>query len=328
MELLLQKISDIYGLQLHHLRKVEEGFLTDNHVLADGMTKYFLKKYRFKNVERIIEIHSAKKYFSNGGIPVIMPINTKGGDSFFEQEGSFYALFPFIEDRQLKDDQITNQAIISLAETLAKIHLLGRDAKIAVSDSFKMWDRDKRLSAIDQILEKIRQIENKSDFDIRAEKNVLFKKNIIESKKEEYESLRFTNDHLIHGDYMLPNVFFDKNDNVSYVFDFEKTQYAPRFFELFRAMIYSTMSDKEVTESAIARTKLFLDSYLKIYPAAKEELVYNFEIYYLKQIHSVWVEEEHYLRNNSRVDELLKSDIIRGNYLANNIEYLKSYLFS
>lgn len=256
-----------------------------------------------------------------------MPINTKDGNSFFELEESFYALFPFIDDRQMQGEQITNKAVISLAETLARMHLLGRDAKIPVSDSFKMWDRQKRLSAIEQILEKISQIKNKSDFDIRAEKNILFKKNIIESKKEEYENLKFNNDHLIHGDYMIQNVFFDGNDNVSYVFDFEKTQYAPRFFELFRAMIYSSFFDKEITEAMVARTKLFLDSYLEIYPATKEDLVENFEMYYLRSAHSVWVEEEHYLRNNDRVDELLKSDIVRVNYLTNNLESLKLFLF-
>lgn len=39
------------------------------------------------------------------------------------------------------------------------------------------------------------------------------------------------------------------------------------------------------------------------------------------------LEEEHYLRNNDRVDELLKSDIIRVNYLTNNLENLKLFLF-
>lgn len=328
MQVILQKISDRYGLQLQHLQKVDQGFLTDNHILTDGAIKYFLKKYRFKNAEKIKEIHSVKNYFSDGGIPVIVPINTKDGNSFFELEESFYALFPFVSDRQMQGEQITDKAVVSLAETLARMHLLGWGAKIPVSDSFKMWDRQKRLSAIEQILEKISQIKDKSDFDTRAERNVLFKKSIIESKKKEYENLKFNNDHLIHGDYMIQNVFFDGDDNVSYVFDFEKTQYAPRFFELFRAMIYSSFFDKEITETMVARTKLFLDSYLKIYPATREELVENFEMYYLRSAHSVWVEEEHYLRGNDRVDELLKSDIIRVNYLTTNLDNLKTYLFN
>ncbi|MEI6345898.1 MAG: aminoglycoside phosphotransferase family protein [bacterium] len=326
MESVLQKITEEYNLNFKVLDKVTQGFLSDNYILADGQKKYFLKKYRFKNKERMSEVHSAKRYFFEGGIPVIMPLLTDSDESFFEHNGSFYALFPFILDHQLKPDEITKDAIVSLGETLARLHLRGKESKLKINEFFRPWDKEERMRGINQILEKISLIENKTDFDIQAEKNILLKKSVIESNNRTYESFNFLNDHLIHGDYMIGNVFFDDQNNVSNVFDFEKTEYAPRFFELFRSMIYTTFFDENITEETLANTKLYLDSYLNIYPMSKEELDDAFTAYYINRSHSYWVEAEHYLRGNTRADELLESDIARMNYFSENFEVLKKYL--
>ncbi|MDO8424060.1 MAG: phosphotransferase [bacterium] len=327
MESLLEKIQEVYELKLEFVEKVTEGFLTENYILAGGSTKYFLKKYRFKDASKIREIHEAKKYFLVGGILVVTPISTSAGESFFEYEGRFYTLFPFISDRQLKDGQITEKAIVSLAQTLARIHLLGRDAKISIDKSFTGWDKQIRLKEIEDILQKISKIEDKTGFDTSAEQNLLLKKRIIESNKQTYEQFSFRNDHLIHGDYMIGNVFFDADDNVSYIFDFEKTQYAPRFFELFRSMIYSTFLGDNVTQDALNLAKLYLNSYLAVYPMSKDELVSGFTAYCLRSAHSLWVEKEHYLLGNTRVDELLQSDILRTNYFSKHFEEMKEFLF-
>jgi len=181
---------------------------------------------------------------------------------------------------------------------------------------------------IEEILQKISEVEHKTSFDIAAEQNLLLKKKIVESNEQTYEQFSFRNDHLIHGDYMIGNVFFDSDDKVSYVFDFEKTQYAPRFFELFRSMIYSTFLGDNVTQDALDRAKLYLDSYLAVYPMSKDELASGFTAYHLRSAHSLWVEKEHYLLGNTRVDELLQSDILRIEYFSKNFEKMKEFLFT
>jgi hypothetical protein len=69
MDSLLKQIAELFGLKLISAEKVTDGFLSDNYILSSAEGKYFLKKYRFKNIERIKEIHSVKEYFFNGGIP-------------------------------------------------------------------------------------------------------------------------------------------------------------------------------------------------------------------------------------------------------------------
>jgi Ser/Thr protein kinase RdoA (MazF antagonist) len=326
MEPLLHKISEIYGFKVDFLEKITQGFLSENYVLTDGAVKYFLKKYRFTNAGRIEEIHRVKKYFSEGGIPVIMPLPTKTGERFFEFENRFYAIFPFVTDRQLEKEQITQKAITSLAETLAQMHLLGRGVKIPVNDFFKGWNKESSLKEIENILIKISDVKEKTLFDVLAKRNVLLKRKIIGSNSQTYNQFNFQNDHLIHGDYTIGNVFFDKDDNVSFVFDFEKTEYAPRFFELFRSMIYSTFFDEEISQDALGRAKLYIDSYRAVYQMPDDEFIAGFTAYYLRATHSVWVESEHYLKGNNRVDQLLKSDALRISYISENFEKMKEYL--
>lgn len=122
MENLISKINHLYGLQLHSSEKVTKGFLSENHILLSDNNKYFLKKYRFDRQERIEEIHSAKKYFADGGIPVILPITNTEGNTFFLFENGYFALFPFVSGIQLERGTLTDTAIISLGKMLGKIH--------------------------------------------------------------------------------------------------------------------------------------------------------------------------------------------------------------
>lgn len=328
IEPVLKNIYKTYNLKLDFVEKVAQGFLSDNYVLSDGGVKYFLKKYRFTNIQRIKEVHSVKQYFNDDGVPVIMPIINKEGETFFESDGNFYTLFSFVEDCQLHGNQVTQRAIVSLAKMLGQIHLLGKKSKLPVNVFFKPWSKENSLKQAELILKKIDSIKDKSVFDLRAEKNVLLKKKLIEGAPRDYDSFNFSNDHLIHGDYMIWNVFFAKNDEVSWVFDFEKTKYSPRYFELFRSMIYSAFLGDAIDQKAIDDSKVYLESYREVYPISKEEIVEGFLAYYIRSIHSLWLEAEHYLKNSTRADELLKSDILRTKYLSEHFKEFRRYLIN
>lgn len=126
MEKLLLKVSGLYGLELKLVRKVESGFLSENYILEGGDIKYFLKKYRFDDQARIEEIHSVKKYFFDGGVPVIFPLQTRDGRTFFPLEGGYYALFPFVDDNQFETEKLADESIDSLGETLGEDTSFGK----------------------------------------------------------------------------------------------------------------------------------------------------------------------------------------------------------
>lgn len=324
---LLDYIKEAYNLGLHYSEKVNKGSLSENHILENEDGKYFLKQYRFDNAEKIEEIHAVKKYFASGGIPVILPFRIKDGKTFFSFGNKYYALFPFVSDIQLERGTLHQTAIISLGEMLGKIHLLGKDARLLVKDKFNPWSKEKTLAKIDQINFEISKKTELDDFDKLALKSIDKKRKLVEQSSISYEDLNLPSDHLIHGDFLDHNVFFGLDGKVSYVFDFEKTSYAPRAWEIFRSMMYSFLSD-DTSENSIQRAKLYIDSYRKVYSVSNDELSRGLKLYYLKSIHGVWSESEHYLNNNNRADKFLETDFRRLQYLSENLHDFENKLLS
>lgn len=327
MDKLLIHINNLYNLELHYLEKVKKGSLSENHILTDGRTKYFLKQYGFDSKDKVEKIHLIKKYFADGGIPIILPIVSKEGDTIFSFENGYYALFPFITDKQLEKSSLVGTAVVSLGEMLGRIHLLGRDAKLPIEERFHPWRKEKSLEKIGLISLKLSKINNLTDFDKLALESIETKRKLIEENPISYEELNLPSNHLIHGDYLDHNVFFRDDNTVSHVFDLEKASYSPRTHELFRSMIYSFLSE-EVNKENIDKAKLYLKSYIEVYPTSKEELKKGLKLSYLKSIHGLWTEGEHYLKNNFRADEFLKTDFRRIKYFSQNYEKFEKELLS
>lgn len=321
MKGILPKINHLYGTNISSSEKVTRGFLSDNYFLSDGKTKFFLKKYRFNNSNRIAEVHASKKYFAEGGIPVILPIPLLDGKTFFEHDGAYYALFPFVEGRHLEKGNLTETSIISLGQMLGKIHLLGKESKLVIDDQFKIENEEKTFKKIEDILVKISEVSLPSDFDKSALETVKMKKKLLLKNTMTFESLGLSCDHLIHGDYLDHNVFFDEEDKVKWVFDLEKTNYSPRTYEIFRSMIYGLLS-ADTTKADLENARKYIDAYSSVYPISKDEIKRGLQLYFVKAIHSFWVESEHYLKGNTRVDNFLFDSHMRIKYLSENLDSL------
>jgi Ser/Thr protein kinase RdoA (MazF antagonist) len=325
MEEILIKINHLYGINVSSSEKVTRGFLSDNYFLSDAKTKFFLKKYRFDSSNRIVEVHASKKYFAEGGIPVILPISLLDGKTFFEYDDAYYALFPFVEGKHIERGELTEAAIISLGKMLGRIHLFGKESKLAIDDRFKIENEEKTFKKIEDILTKISEVSSTSDFDKVALKNVQMKKKLLLGNTMTFNDLGLNCDHLIHGDYLDHNVFFDENDGVKWVFDLEKTNYSPRTYELFRSMVYGLLSS-DITEFDLKNARKYIDAYSSVYPISKDEIKRGLQLYFVKTIHGFWVESEHYLKGNTRVDHFLFDDHKRIKYLSENLDLLVDVL--
>jgi homoserine kinase type II len=321
MDALIAEINTLYGLNLSSPEKVERGFLTENHVLVSGGAKYFLKKYSYPKEEKIKEIHLAKQFFADKGIPIILPMTHKNGSTFFLFEGVYFALFPFVAGRHIESEELSEKAIVSLGRMLAKIHLAGKDSSLPITSRIGTWDKDSFIKKAEVLIEAIEQNKEPSSFDELALRNMTMKKSLIESNTATAESLGLPNDHLIHGDYHEQNVFFTEDDEISDVFDLEKVAYAPRTFEVVRSLMYIFWED-DFTAENIEKGKIYLRAYAERYPISKEELKQGLRLYYLRQLHGFWVETEHYLNHNYRVDQFLESGHNIIKYLSENIDGL------
>ncbi len=122
----------------------------------------------------------------------------------------------------------------------------------------------------------------------------------------------------------MTKTFFDDLDAVSRVFDFEMVAYAPKVFELVRFLMFMFLQ-KDSGNTPTAQAKLYLESYIKIYPISKEEIRTGFTLYYLRMLHGFWAQNEHYIHNNFRVDQFLLAQFNSIKYLFKHLEELKNF---
>lgn len=314
---LKNKLSELYNISATSLEPVAKGYLSINFVAHSPDRKYFLKKYRLDAEDKIKEIHAVKKFFADGGIPVIKPIPTNTGNTYFNYDNGFYTLFPFIDGIQYERNTVSDKAIASLAEMCARIHLKGKENPPHVSDTFKKWNKDASLEKIEKILEVISNIKEKTEFDELALESCLLKKKLIQENTISFEDLGFKYDHLIHGDYLDHNTFFNEKDEIIAVFDFEKADMSPREYEIFRSCMLTFLQGKN-PELELKNVTTYLKAYHSVYPLTKQQIKNGLELFFQKQVHGVWVESEHYLKNSTRTDVFLKIEFDRLKYMVEN----------
>ncbi|MDP3770334.1 MAG: aminoglycoside phosphotransferase family protein [bacterium] len=324
MSLPLTEISELYDQNLSIVEKVAGGFLSENYVLTDGSTKYFLKRHRHTDKNQIEGVCLAEQFFAEGGVLVILPVHTKQDERFFAHGGGFYSLYQFVDGHHIERGKLTESAAVSLGSTLAVLHRRGKDSSLKISEQFNAWDTDKFLSRVAAIETEVNKEQPLSEFGSMVLESLRLKKRAVAEERVSFDQLGLSNDHLIHGDYFCDNVFFGKNDEVSYVFDFEKTQYAPPMYELFRSMFVSFLSIPNQENLAFA--KKYIDAYLETHPFPKEVVKNSLMAAYQKQIHSLWIEEEHYLKNSTRPDPLLPSQFACNRYYIENRKEIETYL--
>ena len=326
MDPLLLEIRQLYGYELFFVERILSGFLSENYTLTDGTKKYFLKKHRHTDLKQVEGVCLAEQFFAEGGVPVILPLTTHSGTYFFEQAGSFYSLYPFIEGRHIERGTLSEQAAVSLGTTLGVLHWRGRESRLPILEHFNAHDKEKFLTKAAAIEAEIAKKRSLSEFDALARISLELKKRYVLANTTPYEQLSLKSDTLIHGDYFCDNVFFNTQDHVSHVFDFEKTQYAPASYEMFRSLLVSFFSIP--IEENLVHAKKYVNAYLAENPLSKEVVKDGLTAAFLKQIHSLWIEEEHYLKNSTRPDELLPSQYALNEYYISNQKKIENFLLS
>lgn len=303
--------------------EVKEGYLCQNNILETNQGKYFLKQYRQEYTEdEVKDIHNVVKFFSDNGVPSVTPIENKHGNTYFVFDSHIYTLFPFLNAIAGDRKNISEKSIKSLARNLAKIHLLSANGPpLEISNQQGTIDRTVFLEAYPELINIITSKEKQDSFDELALKVLKLKKSLVDRSKEITENSKAVNTHLLHGDYHEKNVFLDDAQDVKYIFDWEKAKIGNRLHELIRSMDYICL-DGHYHEENIRKARIYIQTYIDLYPFDKEDFLKSIEDYYLKSAHSLWIERTHYLENSTRVDCFLENQLAMLNYYPKNYKRL------
>lgn len=326
MELPLTEIKELYGLDLTLVAKIKGGYLSDTFEVTDGSKSFFLKRHRHDVEVQVASVCEVEDFFADGNVPVIGAIPTLSGKKYFDAQGRWFSLYPFINGRNIERGVLSPEASRSLGTTLGILHARGKESTLIAPDKFRVWSRERLLRRAAEVEAEIAKEDPLTEFGALARKNMKLKIDWFLKHEEPYGSLMSGTGSLVHGDYFSDNVFFDDKDQVTHVYDFEKADYTSPLYEVFRCMFVSFFSMP--TEENLQRAKEYLDAYLKVCKVPIEEVRNGLKIAYLKQMSSVWAEEEHYIKHNTRTDPIFPPQCESNQYLVTNQEHIENILLS
>lgn len=333
-KILLEKINSLFNLPpLSYKGKAKGGFLSDNYILTSKTNKYFLKKYRNSVGNRLPIISETEEFFANQDIPIILPIKTKKGKSYFEIENEYYSLYPFVKAIGFdhKKDQLTPTMAKSIASNLALMHKLSEKSKSKLSkERINEWDPKKVLNKsvqldflnyVVKVTDVIKNKQTKTDFDKLVLNILKLKKSLVESFPKSIKIGGLGKNHVVHGDYHAQNLFFDKNDQVTHIFDLEKTETRPRSTELVRSM-FIICFNSYFTAKQFKLAQIYLKAYKDVYPINNSEIESSIRFMFYKHTLNLWIEKGHYLNDYKRADILLPGEYRFLKYLSKNLDVL------
>lgn len=320
-------ISTLYEIDpVSSISNVKIGSLSRNFIVESKSGKYFLKDCGF-DASRISEIHGVINFLYSQNIPVICPLFNRKNQDSFRFGDTYYALYPYVEGTLLSLDTRNDKNIEEAGETLAAIHGLSAGVPpFSMQEKPYYCDKRKFLERANKILSIINSKSQKDSFDLQALEKITLQKRLVEDDKAYRRSI-LKNDHIIHGDYTLYNMFFDNKDRVAYIFDLEKTSLAPRAMELARS-IDRICFHSHFDANSFRYAEIYLHAYNRHYPISKSELSEALSLYYREQTYKLWLEKEHYLGNNFRADDLLENDLNSLKYFQKHFESFSETILS
>lgn len=305
----IQAIVAPYNVRVAEVEPITHGFLSENYKVIGEDKTYFLKQYRAALDEaRVEDIHKSKNFFAAAGIPVVLPLKDRSGATYIAHEGRFYALFPFLEGRNYPDQHCSVEELRSLARMLARVHEAGAAAEPGhIEKKFERAIFSEAIARADAVIPLIEsdRAANPSEFNRAALEIAKKKRTLLAAWPFPEEPM--APQILVHYDLHAGNAFFDDTGAAQHVFDFELTQYEPAAFDVVRTMTIVCM-DYGTAEEKWARVAEYIRAYREVRPLSDEELRAGVLEFVLYRTASFWVEEEHYIKNNTRVDRFLECD--------------------
>lgn len=299
----LFELSTAYALpDLKRQRTLSSG-LSDNFVVTSGGERYFLKRYRHDSEDDLRRIHRVKTMFAPA-FPVVMPRPTTTGQTWVTIAGRHYALFPFIDAPRHQRGKQPDSSIVSLASTLGRLHKYSTTHQLQIDLQTRDWNRTKRLAQARAILRILDQIKAPTRSDRLARAEIELRIPILQTETRQLADFELPPPILIHGDFHDNNVFFDRRGWVNAIFDWEKATMAPRTLELWRSLDFICL-DGHYSAPFMRQARRFLAAYRRVCPIRRTELLTGLDLYITKRRLTLWIEEEHYLKNNPRFDRFL-----------------------
>lgn len=289
-QLLESELDRHYGLgSLVEYSSTRKGYLCRNYVLRTVSDRFFLKQYRTQDEASVLNMKDTETFFATHGFPVILPLKTKNGNTLMALDGFWYSLFPFVEGYAPRASELTEQMIVSMATTLARMHLVGTQEKPPHRTGMRLWKREDFFRSLHELEIFLVSQSTVSPMQKFALNSLRIQEEYLQDHHETPEDFSLPHNCLLHGDFIYTNLFFSPDGTIEWMFDFERTGVGPRAYELARS-IFLTCFDDGWEPRNWALASLFLKTYRDGFAITHEEYLIGARMYAQHFMHMTWLE--------------------------------------
>lgn len=318
-----QILNDLYGLKnISKIYKAEGGHDGDNSIVETKSDKYFLKQYKNFSEQRVIEIHKTYEYFENADIPTVSPIKNKNNSDYFELQNDYYALFSFINAKEISRNELNETNIASMGRLLGKMHkVVGNNLPdFMKSQKNRKFDIEFFKENAKSLLEHIENIDDKADLDKMNIETLTNKINYINTNSEAILETKQPKDIVLtHRDFHERNLFFDENGEVLKIFDFDKACGDSRYIEISRTILFVCTAG-EFEEYNFNKIETLLRNYLKEYVIDEKEMENALKFYIFDDMFSRWIIDQYYMKGNKRTEYFMQDQHDTQIYMSKNLD--------
>jgi homoserine kinase type II len=253
----------------------------------------FLRVYKRPDPALAAREHALIGHVRRRGLPVVLPVEARGGETVVAHDGAVYALYEAAPGVQVAGADISPRRAQAAGELLARLHAVLRALPDVGYVRWQLaWDGPEwieRLNVVERAL-LARGPENENDLwalrRLRAQRLWLAEAACPQTYEPSWSP------QLIHGDYQDANLFFE-GEVVSAVIDWDQAAIMPRAYEVARACGF-------MFRLARAPTRAFIDAYVAVSGMTPAELTDGARAWGCFADHHVWPLEEVYLHGNER----------------------------
>ncbi len=296
----IEKILKIYNINgLVSSVKQLQSFANEVYFVNVSNLSFILKKHLVSNKKDLLERLTIIQELKNNGINIPSILVNSKNEYITAFGDGIYELDEYIDHKSLNypEYNITLQELTQAGIELAKIHNTSKLQAFLKSIDFTNINNKvvKLIDEFDTLYESDASINEKTQR--KAEVIYKFLENTKEGRNELLKNSLLYNvsnsDYvLIHGDYSLTNLLPSKKDGKLYITDWDGMKYAPRMFEVQRAIGLLCSNGKcnaNLDEYNVDRVKAFLSGYKQNYTFTSRDIDilgavanYCFYIYWLE----------------------------------------------
>lgn len=237
-----QILAEHYGLKGCLLHPLHGGAINQVVRVGDSLV---LKRYNPELVhrDRVILSTDGQRYLAERGHPVPAFVRNRAGALVTEVDGACYVLATLVPGRHRAHGEFTARAAYDLGRTLGRIvqDLVAyrpeeRGANPQAADGYDFYPPEQTLARIEEVLPLARQ--GRGPVDERIVAVLTHKRDGLGRLAPWYPRLASLPRQWIHGDFHETNLFFDADDRLTGVIDFDNLRWGTRAFEFMRALVH------------------------------------------------------------------------------------------